>query len=172
VRSVASVFVSRIDTVVDNLLDKMFPEDLKGKAAVANSRIIYDKFLEIFSSEEFKALKARGVNAQRVLWGSTSAKNPAYSDIKYVTELIAPDTVNTLPIKTFNAFLDHGKVENAMTPENIKTAREDLQKLKNTGIDIDEVCNQLLKDGVDAFVKSYDSLLGTLDQKQAMLCAR
>ena len=126
-RSVASVFVSRIDTVVDKQLDEMKAcastqakvelESLKGKAAVANSELIYEQYSDIFSCDEFKLLSEKGANTQRVLWASTSTKNPAYNDIKYVTELIGKDTVNTLPEPTFKAFLDHGEVKISLSSQ-------------------------------------------------------
>lgn len=179
VRSVASVFVSRIDTLCDKLLDNKIAEgrnwqekerfaSLKGKAAVANSQLIYEKFLEIFSSDEFRQLKNKGANIQRVLWGSTSTKNPAYSDIKYVTELIGKDTINTVPQNTFRAFLDHGVVLEAL-PGDAKKARIYIDSLKREKIDIDSICKKLLEDGVNAFVESFESLLRTIDKKEKIL---
>lgn len=165
VHSVASVFVSRIDTVVDNLLDKLPDKSLKGRAAVSNSALIYKKYLEIFSSRDFIELKNKGVNIQRVLWGSTSTKNPNYSDVKYVEELIAKNSVNTMPEQTIDAFLDHGKVQEALT-SNIFSAQGSLNTLKKSGIDIDAICGTLLKDGVAAFEKSFDSLLSSLEKKK------
>ncbi|MDD5729993.1 MAG: transaldolase [Candidatus Omnitrophica bacterium] len=169
VHSVASVFVSRIDSAADNLIN--VPE-LKGKAAVANSGVIYKKYLEMFFSPELEKLKSKGVNIQRLLWGSTSTKNPAYNDVKYVSELIGRNTVNTVPIKTFQAFLDHGQCKDALTSGNLAQAQKDLEKLKGAGVDIDKVCEQLLKDGVEAFVKSFDSLLDTLKEKTGTLCKK
>jgi len=166
VRSVASIFVSRIDTAIDKILDEKIKEatSLKGKAAVANCKLIYGKYLEIFSSEEFKELQKKGVNTQRVLWASTSTKNPNYSDIKYVTELIGKNTINTLPDSTFEAFLDHGSVNEAITHE-VVSAEETIKKLKSYEIDTDKILRGLLKKGVIAFQDSFDSLLGTLDKK-------
>lgn len=180
IRSVASVFVSRIDTVVDKLLDEKIAKEsneeviqklqsLKGKAAVANSVLIYKKYLEVFSSPEFKELQRKGAHLQRVLWGSTSTKNPSYSDTKYVTELIAKDSVNTMPESTFSAFLDHGKVQEAVTV-NFQTAESIIKQLNSIGIDIGEVCNKLLTDGVAAFENSFNSLLSTIEAKQKTLC--
>lgn len=178
VRSVASVFISRIDTSVDELLDEKIMEEadqgeagvlnsLKGKAAVSNAKIIYAKFLEIFSSAEFKELQERRANLQRVLWGSTSTKNPAYSDIKYVAELIGRDTVNTMPEDTFEAFQDHGEAKAVLGPD-IKEANDIIISLKRIGIDINDLCAILLKDGVSAFVRSFDSLLNSINQKMEM----
>lgn len=180
IHSVASVFVSRIDTAVDKLLEGLLTKEkseenskklalLKGKAAVSNSQIIYKEFLDIFHSDEFKRLKDKGAHTQRVLWGSTSTKNPAYSDIKYVTELIGKDTVNTMPEATFEAFLDHGQIKEALTSD-IKDANELIRRLKENGIDINLVCDQLLKDGVTAFEKSFESLLNSLNEKVKMVC--
>jgi len=172
VRSVASVFVSRIDTSVDNLLEKKAPiMPLEGKAARSNSGLIYKKYLEIFSSDEFKQLRDKGAHLQRVLWGSTSTKNPAYSDIKYVSELIAKNTVNTMPEQTFNAFLDHGKVEEALTSD-ASEAQKIISALKNLGIDINDVCARLLEEGVVAFEKSFDSLLNSIEKKKNAVCKR
>lgn len=177
--SVASVFISRIDTVVDELLEERLADEnddaqkkrlqsLRGKAAVANSRMIFERYHELFDGQAFKALKQNGANVQRVLWGSTSTKNPQYSDIKYVTELIAPKTVNTLPEKTLNAFLDHGQVKDAF----ICPARESkdlLTALRGLGINIDYVCQDLLRDGVTAFEDAFEALLVSIEKKAAML---
>ena len=169
-RSVASVFVSRIDTSIDSLLgDENI--SLKGRAAAANSALIYKKYLEIFSSIDFKQLEKKGAIAQRVLWASTSTKNPDYSDIKYVTELIAKNTVNTMPEQTFQAFLDHGAVKEALTIDTAG-ARETINSLKGLKLDINEVCTQLLKDGVVAFEKSFDSLMSSLDKKKGLVCKK
>ncbi|UCC94548.1 MAG: transaldolase [Candidatus Omnitrophota bacterium] len=174
-RSVASVFVSRIDTLVDRLLEeRIAPERderkieklaaLKGKAAVNNCSLIYKKYLDIFSSEEFRHLAEKGVHIQRVLWGSTSTKNFAYSDIKYVNELIGKNTVNTMPQSTFEAFLDHGEVKETLTSD-VKDAEAVIGNLKELGIDIDKVCAKLLEDGVVAFQKSFISLLKGIEIK-------
>lgn len=180
VRSVASVFVSRIDSSVDNLLDQLPTKEeeqkallmfLKGKAAVSNSGLIYQKYLETFSSDDFKPLKAKGSHLQRVLWGSTSTKNPDYSDIKYVSELIAKNTVNTMPEQTFYAFLDHGKLKQSLTSD-ISEAQKTIATLKKLGIDIDDICAQLLKEGVVAFEKSFDSLLNSIEKKKNIVCKR
>ena len=170
VRSVASVFVSRVDTYIDNLLA---PKNisLKGKSAAANSAMIYKKHLDIFSSDEFNLLQKKGANVQRVLWGSTSTKNPEYSDIKYVTELIAKNTVNTMSEQTFQAFLEHGLVKEALTSD-VSAAEKVINSLKGLNIDINDVCAQLLKDGVAIFEKSFDSLLVSLEKKKGLVCKR
>jgi transaldolase len=175
VNSVASAFVSRVDTRVDDLLEEKITKEtdtsvrnelgqLKGKAAVANSALLYKNYRDIFSGEEFKNLQKQGANIQRLLWGSTSTKNPAYSDIKYVTELIGKGTVNTIPEKTLNAFLDHGVVKEALAGD-IREAQRTFHKLKGFGIDINDVCKKLLVDGVIAFEKSFDSLLCSIKEK-------
>ncbi|MBU2266273.1 MAG: transaldolase, partial [Candidatus Omnitrophica bacterium] len=112
----------------------------------------------------------KGANVQRVLWASTSTKNPAYSDIKYVSELIAKNSVNTIPEETFLAFLDHGRVKEALTSD-ISKAQEVIKDLRGSGIDLNKVCAQLLKDGLAAFEKSFASLLSALEAKQKMLCS-
>lgn len=179
VRSVASVFVSRVDTFIDKTLDEKIAKEnnpamkarlkaLQGKAAVANSRIIFKRFQEFFDSADFKALSKKKANLQRLLWGSTSTKNPTYPDIKYVTELIAKPTVNTLPEKTLLAFLEHGEVKDAFGG-NADDAANTIQILKEIGVDIDEVCRELLKDGVLAFVKSFEELLKAIEKKAQAL---
>lgn len=169
VRSVASVFVSRIDATVDKMIDeKNITDTLKGKAAVANSNLIFQKYIEIFGGSEFKKLAEKGANLQRVLWGSTSTKNPAYSDIKYVTELIGKNTVNTMPENTFKAFLDHGTIEEALS-SGTKGPQDIIDDLKTHGININSVCEKLLRDGVVAFEKSFDSLLGSIEKKSETL---
>ena len=179
VRSVASVFISRMDTAVDEQLEEILADmtdsakksnvqSLKGRAAVANSRIIFEKFKELFAGNAFKSLEAKKANVQRVLWGSTSTKNPAYSDIKYVTELIAQPTVNTIPEKTLNAFLDHGHVKDAFTYD-VREAHAVIQDLKDLGIDVRHVCEDLLRDGVVAFEDAFDALLASIEKKAAQL---
>jgi len=171
VASVASVFVSRIDSLIDKLLDEKLKEksdpeleSLKGKAAVANSKLIYQEYLNIFSSPDWKELAKAGAGVQRVLWASTSTKNPAYSDVKYVAELVGKDTVNTLPDSTWAAFLDHGKPSDAVAG-GVPEAKKVVSQLKSLGIDIDQVCAKLLEDGVKAFEKSFESLLKSIEKK-------
>jgi len=175
VRSVASVFISRIDTAIDKTLDAKIAagdktlEALKGKAAVANCEIIFHKFNKFFSSPEFKALESRGAHAQRVLWASTGTKNPAYSDIKYVTELIANPTVNTLPDKTLEAFLDHGTPKLSM-PGDVAAAQKLVEELRANGIDVGVVCLKLLEEGLTAFNQSFDELTESIEEKAKRLC--
>ncbi|MBI3602726.1 MAG: transaldolase [Candidatus Omnitrophica bacterium] len=171
VRSVASIFVSRIDTAVDKWLDEHNKKDLRGQAAIANSQIIYHKFQQVFASSDFKLLQAKGAHAQRVLWASTGTKDPQYSDIKYVTELIAQDTVNTLPDKTLQAVLDHGIAKLAL-PGDIAGAQQMINRLREAGIDIGIVCNKLLEDGLGAFKKSFEELMVSVEDKSKKLCAK
>jgi len=179
IRSVASVFVSRIDTMTDKLIQERVASVtdqgakkelilLTGRAAVANSALIYARYRELFSHDRFGKLASAGAQAQRVLWGSTSTKNPAYSDIKYVTELIAEDTVNTIPEKTLDAFLDHGTVKGALN-DDTAPHRKVIEDLKAYGIDVNEVCAELLTDGVIAFERSFDNLLGAIEAKAKIL---
>ena len=170
VRSVASVFISRVDTIIDELLEKRSAEakNLKGKAAVANARIIYEEYKKLFESGEFKTLRAKGANVQRVLWGSTSTKNPSYKDVKYVEELIAVDTINTIPEKTLNCFLDHGKVKDAFQ-NNVNEAKKVISALDQQNILIDDVCKNLLKDGLKAFDDAFETLQHSLEKKAQQL---
>ncbi len=168
IRSVASVFVSRIDTAADKLLDQLQGHEevasLKGKAAVANSNLIYRAYTEIFSGDACKGLEKQGASVQRVLWGSTGTKTPAYSDIKYMAELIARDTVNTVPENTLEAFLNHGVVQETITAD-ADEAQEVIASLHRLGIGINDVCAKLLEDGVVAFEQSFDSLLNAIEKK-------
>ncbi|MBO0721106.1 MAG: transaldolase [Blastocatellia bacterium] len=179
VASVASVFVSRIDTAVDKQLqakientndagEKARLSALLGKVAIACSKLQYQKFKEIFSGERFAKLKKQGARVQRPLWASTSTKNPNYPDVMYVEALIGPDTVNTLPPQTFEPFRDHGKVSLSLE-RNLDEAKSVLAELQKTGIDIKQVCQQLQDDGVKAFADSYESLLASIKSKQAAL---
>ncbi len=169
VHSVASIFVSRIDTSIDKKLEEK--SVLRGKAAVANCEIVYHKFQNSFSGGEFKALKLKGANVQRVLWASTGTKDPQYSDIKYITELIAADTVNTVPDKTLEAVLDHGVAKTAM-PGSVAEAQKTIEQLRLLGIDVGMVCNQLLEEGLASFEKSFEELTTSIEEKTRRLCAK
>ena len=169
VASVASFFVSRVDTAVDALLERNGrPKGLLGRAAVANSKVVYQRYKEIFHGQPFAALRARGARPQRLLWASTGTKNPAYSDTLYIDELIGPETVSTMPPQTVDAFRDHGKPAN-MLEANVDEARELLAQLAAQGIDLDAVTEQLQVDGVVAFSKSFDALLAAIAQKGSAL---
>ncbi len=165
VRSVASVFVSRIDSKADKLLAAKGSGSLQGKVAIANSRLIYAKFKEIFGSERFKLLQEKGANLQRPLWGSTGTKNPAYSDVLYVEELIGPHTVNTMPPATLAAFRDHGKVR-ASLQENVDEAAWTLKQVSEAGISLKQVTDELESEGVNSFSDSFEGLFRIIEQKR------
>ncbi len=166
VASVASFFVSRVDTAVDKALEAQGVRDLQGKIAVANSKLAYARFKELFAGDRWQKLAAAGARYQRPLWASTSTKNPAYPDTLYVDTLIGPHTVNTLPPETLEAFMDHGVV--AVTIEQgLDQARADVARLADLGIDLDAITQKLQDDGVAAFAKSFESLMNSIAQKQA-----
>jgi transaldolase/glucose-6-phosphate isomerase len=169
VASVASFFVSRVDTLVDKLLEGK-ADALRGQIAVANSKLVYQRFKEIFGSERFKALAAQGARVQRVLWASTSTKNAAYSDIVYVQTLIGPDTVNTLPDETIVAFRDHGQAR-ATIEDDLDKARAAFKALAELGIDMRAVGEQLSKEGVDKFAQSFDKLFAVIAARRQTLAA-
>jgi transaldolase/glucose-6-phosphate isomerase len=172
VASVASFFVSRVDTMVDKALEANGTPEAKallGKIAIANSKLVYRRFLEIFHGEGFASLRQRGARVQRPLWASTGTKNPAYSDVLYVENLIGSETVNTLPPETLNAFRDHGKVPGPTVKENLAEAEEALGRLSQLGIDLNAITEKLQEDGVSAFAASFDQLMAALEKKrQAM----
>ncbi len=173
VASVASFFVSRVDTAVDDQLRRIggAAAGLLGTAAVANSKLVYERFGELFGGDAFAPLAAAGARVQRPLWASTSTKNPAYSDIKYVEELIGPNTVNTIPMSTLEAFRDHGRPRRTVD-EGMAEARRRLAQLPALGIDLDTVTETLQVEGVAAFARAYDELLGVLDQRRSAVAAR
>ncbi|HXN87531.1 MAG TPA: transaldolase [Candidatus Binataceae bacterium] len=163
--SVASFFVSRVETLVDKKLDAKLKQKndpavaaLKGKAAVANTKLVYQRYKEIFLGERFAAMKNKGARTQWPLWASTGTKDPAYSDVKYIEELIGPETVNTMPPATMDAFRDHGKAA-ATLEAGIDQARDAVSKLKAAGIDLLEVGEELQEEGVELFKKSFADLL-------------
>ncbi len=169
VASVASFFVSRIDSKVDKMLGEIGSpeaEALKGKIGIASAKLAYLRSKEIFGGRRWVYLLEKGAQLQRVLYGSTSTKDPAYSDVLYVENLIGPDTVNTVPPETLEAFLDHGTVEVTLD-RNLDEARDQLEQLEKLGIDLDEVTRQLLDEGLEKFNKPYDKLIETIAEKQA-----
>ncbi len=175
--SVASFFVSRVDTEVDARLDAMVAQDnvkkedadaVRGRAAIANARMAYALFRDTFSGHRWTVLAEKGARVQRPLWASTSTKNPAYRDVMYVEQLIGPDTVNTLPPATIEAFRDHGEVARTVDT-NIEAEWEVLARLAELGIAMDEVTTKLLADGLTSFQKSFDSLIGGIEKKSAAL---
>jgi transaldolase len=175
VSSVASFFISRVDSLVDGLLEKLphpnpLPpgEGLFGKAAIANAQLAYAMFLKTKESARFQALSAKGARAQRPLWASTSTKNPAYRDVLYVEELAGADTVNTLPLATVDAVRDHAKVRAAL-PGDVVAAKKTIQDLSQAGISMDQVTQKLEEDGLKLFADSYDDLMKSLEQKREAL---
>ncbi|MEO8795045.1 MAG: transaldolase [Daejeonella sp.] len=165
VASVASFFLSRIDVMIDPMLKEKGLEDLKGEVAIASARKAYQIYKEVFSSERFKKLEAKGAQKQRVLWASTSSKDPSFSDVKYVEALIGPETVNTIPMETLEAFRDHGKPENRLE-NDLEKSDQIMEKLKENGIDIDKITKKLEDEGIDKFNQPFDNLLkGIEDQK-------
>jgi transaldolase/glucose-6-phosphate isomerase len=173
VASVASLFVSRVDTAVDKELERTgIPEALalRGAIAIASSKLVYQRFREIFSSERWKTLAKRGARVQRVLWASTGTKNPAYSDVLYVDSLIGPDTVNTVPPATLNAFRDHGKVRETVT-EGVDQARAAIAQLGKLGIDLNAITEKLQEEGVKSFSESMEKLAASLAEKRCSIVA-
>lgn len=171
VASVASFFVSRVDTAVDGkleALDDPAAEALLGKAGIANGRVVYQRFKEIFHGEAFADLQGAGATRQRLLWASTGTKNPAYPDTLYIDELIGSETVNTMPPSTIDAFRDHGTVANTIEKE-VAAAYGVLDNLAELNIRLDEITEQLQVDGVVAFAKSFDALLATITAKKQAL---
>jgi transaldolase / glucose-6-phosphate isomerase len=171
---VASFFISRIDTLVDSVIDDKLKntgdptqqallKSLKGKVAIANGKLAYREYERIFSGPRWEALAGKGAQTQRVLWASTSTKNPAYSDVMYVEELIGPDTVNTMPPATIDAFRDHGKLRKSLT-ENVQGAQKVMDDLAKAGISIKEVTTRLTTEGVELFADAFNKLLQAVEE--------
>jgi transaldolase len=181
VASVASFFVSRVDTAVDAMLEEKLRaaegseaeelRSLRGRAAIANAKLAYQRFQEIFGGERFGRLRQKGARVQRPLWASTSTKNPDYRDVIYVEELIGPDTVNTMPLATVEAFADHGEVRRTLD-QDLDGARSDLEALARAGIDLDEVTRRLQTEGVEKFADSFRSLLHTVEEELSRVAQR
>jgi transaldolase len=179
IASVASFFVSRVDTLVDKLLDEKIAQTddvelkgayagLKGTIAVANAQLAYEAFLQIFSGERWQKLADAGARPQRPLWASTGTKNPSYPDTLYVDTLIGPHTVNTMPGKTIEAFLDHGTIARTVD-QDFAGARNQITGLADAGIDLKAVTDQLEEEGIASFVKSFESLLAGVEAKREAL---
>ena len=177
IASVASFFVSRIDTMIDTHLDAKLKdetneskrktlESLKGQIAIANAKVAYLVYQEIFSGAQFQALKQKGAKVQRLLWASTGTKNPQYPDTYYMDALIGPDTVNTIPAATFNAFRDHGTVKETLT-EGVDEAKATMQSLADCGVSMADVTEALLKDGARMFGESFDQLMAVISRKRS-----
>ena len=175
IASVASFFVSRVDSKVDKRLDEIIRKEdqeaplaatLRGKAAVANARLAYAQFLDIFQGEEYQSLRSKGARLQRPLWASTSTKDPAYTDVKYVEELIGAQTINTVPHVTLEAFRDHGQPTSAL-PGNLDEARLVIDSLESLGISMDQVTQELEEEGVRAFAEAFERLMETIEKKRS-----
>jgi transaldolase len=152
--SVASFFVSRVDTEADRRLEEIGRTDLQGKLAIANAKLAYQSYLRIFSGERWERLASAGARPQRCLWASTSTKNPAYSDVMYVEGLIGADTVNTMPLETVEAFQDHGEVADTLT-QGVDEAKALFDELEQAGVDYDDVIATLEREGVEKFAESF-----------------
>ena len=166
--SVASFFISRVDTAVDAALEKIGRSDLQGTTAIDNARLAYARFREIFAGDRWDRLAAAGARVQRPLWASTGTKNPAYSDTLYVDNLIGPDTVNTLPPATLKAFIDHGRAS-VTIDKDVAAARSRIAALADIGISLETITKQLLDQGVAAFAKPFENLMRSLEEKKDRL---
>jgi transaldolase/glucose-6-phosphate isomerase len=174
IASVASFFISRIDSLVDDMLDKRIEaadegekerlRALKGKVAIANAKLTYKRYREIMQGEGWQALSGKGAQSQRLLWASTSTKNPAYPDVLYVDELIGEDTVNTIPPATLDAFRDHGQVRKSLE-EDVDDAADTMAALERAGVSMSEVTDKLLEDGVRLFSEAFDKLLAAVEEE-------
>ena len=167
VHSVASFFVSRVDTEVDSRLDALegvSTRDLHGKAGIANARVAYGMFEEIFASDRWRSLARQGATIQRPLWASTGVKDPAYADTMYVDALVAPDTVNTMPLKTLRAVADHGEPDVGFSAEDVVAARAVLDDLERAGVDLDDVAAQIEREGLEKFSASFDEITALLEE--------
>jgi transaldolase len=169
--SVASFFVSRVDTEADRRLEEVGRADLQGRLAIANAKLAYAHWQKTFSGARWDALAATGARTQRCLWASTSTKNPAYRDVLYVEELIGPDTVSTMPLETVRAFQDHGEVRDTLT-EDVADARALLDELRAVGVDYDDVVETLEREGVEKFSTSFRELLDGITTKLDTVLAR
>jgi transaldolase len=171
VASVASFFVSRVDTEADKRLDAAGHPELAGKLAIANAKLAYEHFLEVFQGERWEFLEGKGASKQWCLWASTSTKNPEYRDVMYVEELIAPDTVNTMPLETIHAFQEHGEVRGDTALEGVDEARKLLEQLREAGVDYDDVTETLEAEGVQKFSDSFAELIEGIRAKRSQLVA-
>jgi transaldolase len=171
VASVASFFVSRVDTEGDKRLDEIGGHDeLKGKLAIANAKLAYQQYKEVFSGAKWEELRSKGASAQRCLWASTSTKNPEYRDVIYVEELVGRDTVDTMPRATIEAVLDHGRIRDSLE-EDVEGARKVLEDLEAVGVDYDDVVETLEKEGVKKFADSFKELFSDIETKRDQLVA-
>ncbi|CAN5867875.1 hypothetical protein BH20GEM3_BH20GEM3_03480 [soil metagenome] len=171
VASVTSFFVSRVDTAIDAALERSGHTELQGKAAVANAKLAYARFREIFDGADFRRLRDAGARVQRPLWASTSTKNPAYRDVIYVEELIGPDTVNTMPLATVEAFGEHGVAKRTLDTD-LQDAEQVLEALHRAGVELDQVTDKLQKEGVDKFAESFEKLIASVGEKLERVAGR
>ncbi len=169
--SVASFFVSRVDSEADKRLEALGNEKLQGRLAIANAKLAYQHYLQTFTGPRWEYLEGKGARKQRCLWASTSTKNPKYRDVIYVEELIGPDTVNTMPLETIEAFQDHGEVRGDTVLEGVEKAEKLLGKLREAGVDYDDVVETLEREGVEKFAASFDELLEGIRAKKSVLAA-
>jgi transaldolase len=165
IASVASFFLSRIDVMLDPVLKEKKLDNLVGEIAIDSAKEAYQIFKEVFFGDRFRNLEKQGAKKQKVLWASTSTKDPSFSDVKYVEALIGPDTIDTLPLETIDAFRDHGKAVDHLE-NNLVQAKQELNQLKENGINIDDITQKLEEEGVQKFNKAYDSLLKAIDSKK------
>jgi transaldolase len=169
--SVASFFVSRVDTEADKRLEALGEKSLQGKLAIANAKLAYQHYLEAFAGPRWEFLAAKGATPQRCLWASTSTKNPAYRDVMYVEELIGNDTVNTMPLETIEAFQDHGVIRGDTVLEGVDEARTLFNELRSAGVDYDDVTATLETEGVQKFADSFDQIVESIHAKRGALQA-
>jgi transaldolase len=169
--SVASFFVSRVDSEADKRLEAAGAKKLEGKLAIANAKLAYEHYLEAFSGPRWEFLESKGAHTQRCLWASTSTKNPDYRDVIYVEELIGPDTVNTMPLETVHAFQDHGEVRGDTVLEDIAAAKKVFEDIAAAGVDYDDVTDTLEAEGVEKFAVSFDEILESIRAKRGALAA-
>jgi transaldolase len=171
IASVASFFVSRVDTKIDKRLEELDTRgalEARGRVAIANAKLAYESFGRIFGGDDFADLRQAGARVQRCLWASTSTKNPDYRDVLYVEELIGPETVNTMPLETIEAFLDHGHLERTLD-RDVDGARQAIREVEAQGISLDAVTAELIEEGVASFAKSFDELISTIESKREEL---
>jgi transaldolase len=168
VRSVASFFVSRIDTEADNRLEELGADDLKGELAIANAKLAYQIYKQVFGGSRWRSLEARGASRQRLLWASTSTKNPDYPDTIYVDNLVGPETVNTMPKKTIEAVMNHAEVQPTLE-EGVEEAKQILQRLREAGLDYEDVTDTLEQEGIQKFADPFKELLEEIKGKGRQL---
>jgi transaldolase len=171
VTSVASVFVSRVDTEVDKRLQQLGGSllELRGQVAIASARLAYATFLDMTPTDRWRALEAAGAKPQRLLWASTGTKNPEYSDVRYVESLVGPDTITTVPPETLKFFEEHGRISATLNDDTLSSARRVMDALAKGGIDFADVNHTLEEEGIEKFVKSFDALLGVIAKKRRAL---